>query len=309
MLRAEERRQRPVAGGEAIGGVDDAAVDRGGIAHEADALPGDQLAIGTVEQSFEAEADGHPPIIVVRLRAGRRALDRIRWRAIAAPHSASANELQRKRCPASSCALLKTKSRSRPDWITSRVACQGSAGVRDPPANTARVDVSRSRPVGCAGSSGMETGALKWHPSAPTTRWLVSTTGHPRRGQLPLELEQLLERVEHLLFDLEVVRQRRRGAERRLQRRRRAAASRAATALVHASRHSRAPSLSSAPFLPQPAEEFHRRFCPFTSDSQRSLALALQDVIPAFAQSSLAAPPQDLWIECRNDCPWSSPSQ
>ena len=45
--------------GEAIRRVDDPAVDRGGIADEADALAGDELAIGTVEQSFEAEADGH----------------------------------------------------------------------------------------------------------------------------------------------------------------------------------------------------------------------------------------------------------
>ena len=76
MLRAEQRRQRPVAGGEAIRRVDDPAVDRGGIADESDALAGDELAIGPVEQAFEAEAHGHGSIIVVRLRARRYRVER-----------------------------------------------------------------------------------------------------------------------------------------------------------------------------------------------------------------------------------------
>ena len=171
------------------------------------------------------------------------------------------------------CAFLKTKSRSRPDWITSRVACHGSAGVRAPPAKTARVDVSSRRPVGCAGSSGIETGALKWHRSDPTTRWLVSTTGTRAAASSRSSVEQLPERVEHLLFDFEVVGERRRRAERRLQRcdRRRRRATRPPSSTPHATR---APSPSPPrPFLLQPSEESHAP--PFTlSPCRRSGALA-----------------------------------
>jgi hypothetical protein len=59
VLGAEEGRERPVAREEAIGRVYEAAVDRRRIADEPEALAGDQFAIGTVEEAFEAEADGH----------------------------------------------------------------------------------------------------------------------------------------------------------------------------------------------------------------------------------------------------------
>jgi len=78
---------------------------------------------------------------------------------MAAPQTASAKELHRNRYPSST--PTRMKRRSRPVRTTSRAACQGSAGVREPPANTARLDVSSSRPDGCPGSSGIETGALK----------------------------------------------------------------------------------------------------------------------------------------------------
>ena len=176
VLRAEQRRQRPVARREAIGGVDDAAVDRGRVADEADALAGDELAIGAVEQPFEAEAHGHAPIIVVARPRAALGIEVTRDRRAA--------ERVGERVAAEAMPLVPLRVPGHEEQIAPRLDHLARGVPRRAPAcarrrrTTARVDVSSRRPVGCAGSSGIETGALKWHRSAPTTRWLVSTMGN-----------------------------------------------------------------------------------------------------------------------------------
>ena len=51
--------------------------------------------------------------------------------------------------------------------------------VHQLPGRLKYTNVKISRPLGCAGSSGIDVGALKWHVSVPTTRWPVSMTGRP----------------------------------------------------------------------------------------------------------------------------------
>src|SRR5688500_18058277 len=46
------------------------------------------------------------------------------------------------------------------------MACHATVVERAPPTKIAFVDVSNSRPLGCASSSGIDTGALKWRSSA-----------------------------------------------------------------------------------------------------------------------------------------------
>ena len=89
--------------------------------------------------------------------------------------------------------------------MTCRAACHGSGAVRAPPANAARPEVNNRRPVGWAGSSGIDTGALKWQGSPAAARWLVSSAGTTPLVEIGREREHVAQRLQHLLLDLEII--------------------------------------------------------------------------------------------------------
>ena len=147
MLRAEERRQRPVARrGEPIGDVPQGGCRsmrgcrRGRRAGpRSDRGRGRRAAVRF--RGARASADYR------RARSARfRARGRMRCRAIAARHSASPI-----RIAAEAVGRLvdadRMSSRSRSRCNTSRAACHGSAACRAPPANTARDD-GQQQPAG-----------------------------------------------------------------------------------------------------------------------------------------------------------------
>ncbi len=84
------------------------------------------------------------------------------------------------------------------------MACHATVVARAPPAKITRELVRNSRPAGCAASSGIETGVLKWQVSCPTTRWPVSTIGMPDELDADPKIGQLGHAVQHLALDLDL---------------------------------------------------------------------------------------------------------
>ena len=182
MLRPEERRQRDVRIlMQPVGGVRQAAVDRGRVADQADAAAGNQRPIDG-EQAIDAGCDD----LAADDRGNRHNGDCSARHRIAARHETEGGP-RFKLPPGARAAGKRPRQEAGAERIGEHIAPEaverfavvpdeddvalllhdvgdgvpGECQRRAPPAKIARAPVKMSRPLGCAASSGIEDGALK----------------------------------------------------------------------------------------------------------------------------------------------------
>ena len=178
------------------------------------------------------------------------------------------------------------------------------------------VEVSSRRPVGCAGSSGIETGALKWHRSGAHDAVAGFHDGQPAGAELRARAPAAAAAPSSISSSIS--RSSAKGgvrAERRLQgrdRRRVERRDRLRPGLTPGPRLAvtRRRRISSSATRKVPCAAVHPVVFDSPADTSRGVRIATpraRGARIAIRRRATGLRIRGLWIECRKDCPWSSP--